>query len=510
MRVLLINPLSQPSYWENDIAAKWPPLGLCYLAAVLEKEGHQVKILERRLLSGVRKRTPEQLAWVDKQMLKELAEFRPELVGITATTPLIMDAYATAKAIKGLDSSIKIIIGGPHPTAEPELCLEECPAVDIVCKGEGELTMLDLADKKPLAEIEGIFHRQGKEIKATPARAVWPNLDELPYPAYHLLDKDFYFKPTSVLIRGFHLVGTTILAARGCPFTCKFCQSSQIVRSNKGRFLRFHSPQYVVGNIKYLIDNFGVEGILFAEDIFSIDRDNMIKICRLLIEEGLNKKIKFAINLRVDTIDQELLKLFRQAGCVRAVYGHESGSDRVLGLMNKRTSRAQNLASVQMTKAAGITCESSILVGLPGEKKEDFLQTISFLKTAKPDRVIRSKFFPIPGSVFYDELLRQKKITKPKDWNELSDKYTLNDFTFAQMTPLEFRRLYAKMDREATLPINYCFAIKTNLRRHPLVALRNLLLMIIHRAILYLPLRVQDVVKKTAFLLRIKSKFVFR
>lgn len=510
MKILLINPLSQPSYWENDIAAKWPPLGLCYLAAVLEKEGHQVKILERRLLSGVRKRTPKHLAWVDEQTLRELAKFKPELVGITATTPLIMDAYAVASAIKSFDPAIKIIIGGPHPTAEPELCLQECPAIDVVCKGEGELTILDLVNGKPWEEIEGIFYRQGNEIKATPARQVWQNLDELPYPAYHLLDKDFYFKPTSVLIRGFHLVGTTILAARGCPFTCKFCQSSQIVRSNKGRFLRFHSPEYVIGNIKYLVKNFGVEGILFAEDIFSVDRENMIKICRLLIKEGLNKKIKFAINLRVDTVDQDLLNLFRQAGCVRAIYGHESGSDRVLGLMNKRTSRAQNIASVKMTKAAGITCESSILVGLPGEKKEDFLQTISFLQEAKPDRVIRSKFFPIPGSAFYDELLRQEKISKPKDWNKLSDRYTLNDFTFAQMTPLEFRRLYVKLDRSATLPINYYFAIKTNLRRHPLVALRNLLLMIIHRTILYLPLGMQDLVKKTAFKLRIKSKFVFK
>jgi len=274
--------------------------------------------------------------------------------------------------------------------------------------------------------------------------------------------------------------------------------------------LRFHSPEYVIGKIKYLIDKFNVEGILFAEDIFSIDRANMVKICQLLIKEGLNKKIKFAVNLRVDTIDKELLDLFREAGCVRAIYGHESGSDRVLKIMGKRTTRAQNVASVKMTKAAGITCESSILVGVPAERKEDFLQTISFLKEAKPNRVIRSKFYPIPGTVFYKELLEQRRIEKPQNWNELSDKYTLSDFTFDEMTPREFRKLYAKMDREATLPINYLFAIKTNWQKYPLIALRNFLLRIIHCSILYLPLAFQDFIKKISFSLRIKSKFVFK
>ncbi len=509
MRIYLINPLVQKAQWENDITSKWPPLGIAYIAAVLEQHGHQVKILERRLLAGVKPRTKEYLKEVDDLTIKQIKKFEPDIVGITASTPLIMDAYHTAKLVKGVNNSILVVIGGAHPTAEPILCLEQCPEIDVVCQGEGELTMLDLANKLSLEKIDGITFRRNSQIVSTPKRQVWEDLDKIPYPAYHLLDKDFYFKPTSVLIRGFYLKGMTIITARGCPFNCAFCQSSQLVRSNKGRFLRFHSPEYVIGMIKHLVDNYGVQGILFAEDIFSLDRENMIKICNLLVKEKLDKKIKYAVNLRVDTIDEELLKLLKKSGCVRAIYGFESGSDRVLKIMNKGTTLEQNLRAVKLTKKAGITCEASILIGVPGEQEEDIKETLKFLRKSKPDRVIRSKFFPIPGTTFYNRLLEGGIIKKPKDWDVLMEKYTLSDYTFADMSKQKFRKVWAKLDRKGTLPINYMFAIKTNWKKRPAVALRQFLLMIIHRAMLCLPSNVQDFTKKLAEKFRIKSKYVF-
>jgi radical SAM superfamily enzyme YgiQ (UPF0313 family) len=509
MKVLLINPLIQKAQWENDITSKWPPLGIAYIAAVLEKNGHQVKILERRLLAGVKPRTKEHLKKVDNLTIKQIKEFEPEIVGITASTPLIMDAYWTAKLVKGIDSSIIVVIGGAHPTAEPIFCLEQCSEIDIVCRGEGELTMLDLANKLPLDKIDGITFRKNGQIVSTSNRQVWENLDEIPYPAYHLLDKNFYFKPTSVLIRGFYLKGMTIIAARGCPFNCAFCQSSQLARSNKGRFLRFHSSEYVIGMIKHLIDNYGVEGILFAEDIFSLDKENMVKICNLLIKERLDKKIKYAVNLRVDTVDEELLRLLKNSGCVRAIYGFESGSDRVLKIMNKRTTLEQNLRAVKLTKEAGITCEASILIGAPGEQEEDLKKTLKFLKRSKPNRVIRSKFFPIPGTTFYNQLLEKSIIEKPENWDILMEKYTLSDYTFADMSKKRFKKLWAKLDREGTLPINYMFAIKMNWKKRPIMALRQFLLMIVHCATLYLPSTIQNPLRKLAEKFRIKSKYVF-
>ena len=509
MQVCLINPLIQKYQWENDITSKWPPLGIAYIAAVLEQNGPRVKILERRLLAGIKPRTKEHLKEVDDLTVKHIKEFKPDVVGITASTPLIMDAYRTAKLVKEVSDSIKVIMGGAHPTAEPVFCLEQCPEIDIVCRGEGELTMLDLANGLSLDKIDGITFRKKGKIVSTPPRQVWENLDEIPYPAYHLLDKDFYFKTTSVLIRGFYLKGMTIITARGCPFNCAFCQSSQLVRSNKGRFFRFHSPEYVIGMIKHLVDNYGAEGILFAEDIFSLDRKNMAGICNLLIKQGLHKKIKYAVNLRVDTINEELLRLLKKSGCVRAIYGFESGSDRVLKIMNKRTTLEQNLRAVKLTKKAGITCEASILIGVPGEQGEDLKKTLKFLKKSKPDRVIRSKFFPIPGTTFYNQLLEKRIIKKSKNWDILMEKYTLSDYTFADMSEKRFRKLWSKLDREGTLPINYMFAIKTNWKKRPAVAFRQFLLMVFHCGALYLPPRVQDFAKKVAEKLRIKSKYVF-
>ena len=509
MRICLINPLIQKAQWENDITSKWPPLGIAYIAAVLEQNGHKVKILERRLLAGVKPRTKKHLKEVDSLTIKQIKEFKPDIVGITASTPLIVDAYWTAKLIKRINNSIIIVIGGAHPTAEPISCLEECPEIDIVCRGEGELTMLDLANKLPLDKIDGITLRKNGQIISTPNRQVWEDLDEIPYPAYHLLDEDFYFKPTSVLIRGFYLKGMTIIAARGCPFNCAFCQSSQLNRSNKGRFFRFHSPEYVIGMIKHLMDTYKVEGILFAEDIFSLDRENMVKICNLLIKEGLHKKIKYAVNLRADTINKELLKLLKKSGCVRAIYGFESGSDRVLKIMNKKTTLKRNLQAVKLTKEAGITCEASILIGVPGEQEKDLKKTLKFLKKSKPNRVIRSKFFPIPGTTFYNQLLEKGVIKKPKNWDTLMEKYTLSDYTFADMSKKRFRKAWAKLDRKGTLPINYMFAIKTNWKSRPMIALRQFLLMIAHCTMLYLPPNFQDFAKRMAEKFRIKSKYVF-
>ncbi len=509
MRVLLINPLIQKCQWENDITSKWPPLGIAYIAAVLEKNGYKVKILERRLLAGVKPRTREHLREINDLTIKEIKKFKPDIVGISAATPLIMDAYQTAKLVKRVNKFIIVVAGGAHPTAEPVSCLEECQAIDIVCRGEGELTMLDLARGISLDKIDGINFRKNNKIVSTPDRQIWEDLDKMPFPAYHLLDKNFYFKPTSVLIRGFHLKGMTIITARGCPFNCAFCQSSQLVRSNKGRFLRFHSPEYVIKMIKHLADNYKIKGLLFAEDIFSLDRENMKKICNLLIKQGLHKKIKYAVNLRVDTIDEELLRLLKKSGCVRAIYGFESGSDRVLKIMNKMTTLEQNLKAVKLTKEAGITCEASILIGAPGEKEEDLKKTLKFLKKSKPDRVIRSKFFPIPGTTFYNQLLEKGIIKKPKNWDVLMEKYTLSDFTFADMSKKKFRKLWAKLDREGILPINYMFAIKTNWKKRPMVALRQFLLMVVHCSMLYLPSSVQDFAKKLAEKFRIKSKYVF-
>lgn len=511
MRILLLNPLIQASDWENDVSSKWPPLGLAYIAAVLERAGHEIKIIERRIFAGSAPRTPENVAKVDALTVQVVKEFAPQIAGITATTPLIMDAFHSAGLIKEVDSSIKVALGGCHPTAEPESSLESCPAVDIAVRGEGEQVMLDLAEGLALEKIDGITYRQNKgKISVNKNRRVLDDLDSLPYPARHLLDRDFYFRQTSVLIRGFYGRGATIFAARGCPYQCSFCQAGQLSRANDGKFVRFRSPERVIEEVSFMRSEYGIELLVFAEDIFSIQKERMIRICDLLIEKNLNKHIKFAVNLRVDSVDMALLNKLKAAGCARVIYGCESGSQRTLESMRKKTTVEKNLKAVKLTKEAGISCEVNMIIGLPGETEEDFLQTISFLKKARPDMINRAKLNPLPSTFYFEQLLKDNIIKKPADWDEIVKNYVVSDFTFAKMSREQFRRLKDKMDREVTLPANYIFKIKANFNSHPLIAVQQLLLLFVHCSVLYLPVFLRDYLRRISEILRIKSRFVFK
>lgn len=290
MKICLIYPLWQKSFFENETGCHWPPLGIAYIASLLEKYHHKVMILERRSLIGNKIITPENLDILDGLTIEKLKRFSPDMVGITATTPLITDTYHTATVVKKFNPDIPVIAGGCHPTAEPQRTLEECPEIDFVCIGEGEFTFLDFVSGKKPENINGLIYRENGKIVMTPKRDFYPNLDDFPFPARHLFDRNKYFCRDSYLIRGYLLRGTTILAARGCPYRCSFCQSGQMASVGSGNYVRFHSPEYVVEQIKHLIKDFNIQGLLFAEDIFSIKKENVHNICQLMIKEGMNKK----------------------------------------------------------------------------------------------------------------------------------------------------------------------------------------------------------------------------
>lgn len=510
MNVLLINPLMQPSDWENDVSSKWPPLGIAYIAAVLENMGHQVKILERRILTGSRPRTPEIIAKIDYLTKKYVQEFSPKLVGITATTSLIMDAFHTAALIKKINPTAKVILGGCHPTAEPVLTLNSCNAVDAVARGEGEFVMLDIANESPFERIDGITYRMNGRIVTNKNRDIIEDLDEIPYPARHLLDRDFYFKSNSVIIRGFVGRGTAIFASRGCPYQCSFCQANQIVRANRGKIARFRSPENIIKEIIYLKDEYNIELLVFAEDIFSIQKERVMKVCDLLIEEKLNKQIKFAVNLRVDTVDQQLLEKLKEAGCVRVIYGCESGSQATLNRMNKKTTVEKNIKAVCLTKAEKLSCEVNMIIGTPDETKKDFLETLNFLKKIKPDMINRAKLNPLPGTTYFDQLLAKNIIERSYNWNEIVDRYVFSDFTFANMSPSQFRNLKDQMDREIVLPVNYFFKFKTNWKKHPFIAVKQLFFLVSHCLVLYYPISIRNFARKAANKLHLKSRHIFK
>lgn len=510
MKVLLINPMMQASERENEILSKWPPLGLASIAAMVERRGHRVNILERRIIASLTGRKGEDIQDIHDATIEHLDEFRPDIVGITATTPLIMDAFCTARLVKGYNRKILVVLGGAHPTAEPVYSLRQMPEVDVVVRGEGELTMLEIINGKRLDEINGIVYRSNSKIISNKNRKVVENLDSLPFPARHLLDKNFYFSPNGVLIRGYYGIGTSIFTARGCPFNCTFCQSGQLRQANDGKYVRFHSPEYIMDEIKHLIDTYHVQHLVFAEDIFSLNKERVFHICDLIIDAGFNKILKFAANLRVDVIDKELLTKLKSAGFVRAIYGCESGSQNTLNRMGKKTTVRQNLNALRITRQAGLSSEANIIIGSPGEKRQDILDTINFLKSARPDMINRAKLYPIPATGYYVHLLEEGVLRKPWDWDELMDKYVNTDFTFADINPGEFNLLKDKMDREIVLPTNYMFRAKTNWKKNPLYAFQQMILMLLHCSVLFMPLSFKLSAKRLAALLQIKSRYVFK
>ena len=514
-KVLLLTPLLQHNAWEDDINTKWPPLGLLYIASSLEKAGHQCKLVERRRIIKEHPRSPANLKTTDDQMMAEIKAFAPDVIAVSAMTFHIMDAYRACKRIKEELPQVEIVIGGSHPTAVPERTLKECPAIDYVVKGEGEEVMLEFCDgTTPREKIEGLyFRREGAPdgIHFTGIREVVDNITSLPWPALHLVDREFYFAPSSQLFRGYYLRGTTMFTSRGCPFKCAFCQSPQISVSNSGKFVRSRDAQEVVAEVKHLIATYGVEGIYFSDDVFTVHRARVEELCKAFIESGINQKIVWCCNVRVDLVDDKLLSLMKTAGCVKMLFGIESGSDDSLVRLNKggQANARRNIETIKKVQAHGIGCETGIILGLPDDTEEDILATMRMLEECKPARVNRGKLYPIPGTQYYNELLAKGKVDPNIPWDQIYTHYTRSDFTFAAMPAHKFRKLAAKFDRRVTMPTNYKFMIKSNWKRHPNVAIRQFFLMIAHVTVLYFPIGFQDWLRATVEKFRFKSKYVF-
>ena len=511
MRVMFINPLLQKSAWEDDINTKWPPLGVGYIAAYLEREGHAVGILERRRIIKEKPRTETFMEELDQETLRRVEEFKPDMIGFTGTTFHITDAYRTAELVSRISPRPSIIFGGSHVTAVPERTLEECKAADLVAVGEGEELMAELCAGTPAEQINGLFYRSDGTIKNTGVRPVVADIDSLPYPALHLMDTEFYFRPSSQLFRGYYLSGTTMFTARGCPYRCAFCQSHQLSQSNTGRFIRLRKAENVGDEILHVEKTYKAEGFYFTDDLFTVNAKRVLEICNLMIERGMHKRIKWCCNIRVDVMDEALLHKMKEAGCVKLLFGIESGSDRMLKILKKggKVSAALNLASLKVAKKVGISSETGIILGIPGEREEDFLLTAKLLKKARPDRINRGKLYPIPGTHFYDQLVQEGKLDPTIPWEEIQDRYVLSSRTFADIPEERFKKLLVKLDRGVTLPINYMFMVRNNWRSYPKVAIRQFLLLIAHCTVLYLPVPLQRTIRKLASKLRLKSKYVF-
>ena len=422
----------------------WTPLGLAYIAATLEQGGHEVLIIERDVLFRKNRLSVDR---VDHIMEERLKLFRPDLIGMSSASELFQDVMKSAHIAKTLFPGVPVVYGGHHASAVSAEVLEVCSDIDIVAAGEGEETMLELAAGTQHAEVKGICFRASESIIKNSPRPVIEPLDTLPMPARHLLDMDFYTRLSPSSIRNVTLRATTMLTSRGCPFNCTFCVESLPV----GKKHRAHSPVRIIAELDHILRNYDVEAIYFLDEGFLTNLPRVRELCDIMMRDGYNQQVKWTAQVRVDHLDQDLLKLMKEAGCVQLECGFETASDRLLKSVNKKTSQQKNREIVTLVKASGIRCLAYIIAGLPGETEEEFQASVEFIKTSGVDAVVFSQFVPHPGSVLYNELI-QTGLLKKGFWGHGGESY--NTMHFSAMSEERAKALYKKTLKEIIKPIN--------------------------------------------------------
>jgi radical SAM superfamily enzyme YgiQ (UPF0313 family) len=355
----------------------FPPLGLAYLAAVLEQNDFEVRVMDCPVCE------------IDHEKLKaDLASFEPTLIGVGSMTPTIESALKSARVAKEACPDAKVVIGGPHATFMDRETLAEEPATDIVVRGEGEETLLEIVKQLPslpkLEDVKGITFRKNGQIIRTPDRPFIQNLDALPRPAYKYIPIDKY------RIMGKRLL--PIMTSRGCPFQCSFCVASQMF----GAGFRGRSPKNVLDELEWLRDEYGAEGIAFQDDTLTFNRKRILDICNGIIDRKIH--LPWGCGTRADVVTEEILDKMQKAHCNEVCFGVESGCQEIRDALKKKVSTEQIENAIKWAKAAGIFVTVSVILGYPGETKETLQQTLDFVRRVEPDDVWLCHATPYPGT----------------------------------------------------------------------------------------------------------------
>jgi len=436
MRVILASP--EAKVWSSR---KHIPLGLGYLAAVIREGGHEVMIFDAAVED------------VDVDYYIELAESqgRPyDLIGITATTPLIPDAWEMASLAKKY--GLHTVLGGPHLTIMP---LESLQAphdqyVDYVFKGESEYGFLELinvldAGKKPTM-IPGIHFRNGDEIVSSAESPMIPDLDALPFPAHDLFKIDRYFN-LQPLTDGLDQQARsfTILTSRGCPYKCTFCS-----KPVTGDTWRARSVENVVQEWKWLVKGLGATEIGLTDDIWNLKLPRAKDICRRLAEEGLNTVPWSTVHgMKVNHTDLELFQLMKGAGCKRVGFGVENGDDLMLRNVIKKGQTVDMVRKAfSEAKAAKLQTMGFFIFGMPGDNEETMEKTIQLALELDPKLANFMLAAPFPGTAMYD-MIQEGGQVFADSWgdyaiHEQKTRFVMNDNYDADLVIKKWREAYRR------------------------------------------------------------------
>lgn len=443
MKIILINPpnivdLSFGSLrqFKNIDIGNYLPLGLLYIAASIEHSSkHKVEIIDAQA---------EKLDFDSLRIILERS--LPDVVGVYTMSFTLFDSYKTAKIAKTVSKDIITILGGPHLAVYPDESAS-LPYIDYIVCGEGEETIVELLEaiegRRSFISVGGIGYKEnGKTILTHPRTAI-KNLDNLPFPARHLLPPDRYYS-----IVGQKKISTTIMASRGCPSNCYFCYIPY-------RTFRMRSAENIVREIEICVDA-GIEEFFFFDENFTVSSRRVIEICDAIIDKKL--KIDFDIRSRIDTVNRTLLERLKEAGCKRIQFGVESGNEDVLKMMNKKITLKQVRDTFKLCHDAGIRTYADIIIGYPGEDIKQIWDTVDLIHEIDPDYVQVGITMHFPSTKIYidamasdqlEDIWREHAMNPQRDFKA---PYASNRFT-----PEELENLQQKIIRGFYLRPQYIF-----------------------------------------------------
>jgi anaerobic magnesium-protoporphyrin IX monomethyl ester cyclase len=425
MKVLLINAPSRRN-------ALVPPMGLLQVGAILEGLGHTPLIFDPILDNTDQKH----LSFSSLDQI--LYSFKPAIVGYSGVATSYGKAKHYALYIRRRYPQIIQIAGGPLASVSSLLLTKA--SLDVVVHGEAEVSLPLLMEQfdngKAIHDMPGIsfLHTNGETIRNKPATQI-ENLDELPLPAYHLVDFPRYFRHVQdnielfkdTLGSGKHLqdildkVGTDdrfveVMTGRGCTHHCLFCY-----RHMKG--IRYFSVDYVVRHVKFLQENYGMRGFQFADELFNGDTERVFALCDAIEASGLN--IFYTVGgARVDKIDEKMLRRLKETGCIEINYGHESGSEKILKEYRKGTTSEQNKdITLLTTKRVGLICPVQLVIGSPGETDNTIHETIQFLKDVDAYRYSLNYLIPLPETPIWEYVTKNRLVNDVERYLDLVAEY---------------------------------------------------------------------------------------
>lgn len=477
MKVLLVNP-PRKMFLGSETVQAGLPLGLLYLAAVLEQASYEVEVLDT-LIDCKHRRYEEDytvygMPWYEIE--SKIREKKPDLVGITSPFSTQIDnALEVARIVKKIDSCIPTIIGGPHASTQHLPLLEEARYLDVAVIGEGEFTIVDLVcayeQGGDLSQVKGITYQKDGEIIVNPPREYIANLDELPFPAYHLADMSRYLDPQGLRYR------TTkcrpeipMITSRGCPFNCVFCS----IHAHMGNRWRAHSADYVISHIDHVVNRYGVQHIHFEDDNLTLDIERFERILDEVRERGLRFSWDASNGVRADKLTLPLLKKMKESGCTDFHIGIESGDQEVLdNIIGKRLRLEDVVKTASMCQEVGVNVCGFYIIGLPGEKKEDMQKTVDFAISLKRKYDVGMSLFiatPLYGSRLHkiceDKGYLVTKLT-PRALSEATQTWGKGLIKTSEFTPDDVKRIASQAIS------SYSRLNLKNHLKHPLATLRK-------------------------------------